>query len=196
VKPPRFDYARWRGTVPPAVLIGLGLLIFWSFVFGNKTLLYKDIGSDSVDLYYPFYVLLSDYVRQVGIFSWSFRLGMGQDLFPYMGTALLAPVVWLPKAAIAQALVYQHLLYVLSAGLLFWRFLRLRGLGVNGSLLGAMLLSFSGYMCMGSSWYLHAQEVVAFAFLLFAAEHGIGRGRWHCLALAMAVIAVLGPFHL
>jgi hypothetical protein len=44
----------------------VGLILFRDFVFGNRVLLYKDIGSDSLNVFYPNYVLRSDYLRQVG----------------------------------------------------------------------------------------------------------------------------------
>src|SRR6478672_2402222 len=149
--------ARTRRILEVA-LITLALIVVWvfiyqHFIFGDGTLLYKDVGVDSINIYYPRYVLVSDYIRDEGIPSWSFRVGMGQNIFPSLSALLISPVVWLAKGAIARALVYQHLLYVMLSGLLFARFLANRGLAFASCLLGALLLSFSAYMCMGSCWY-------------------------------------------
>src|SRR5436305_7824261 len=116
-------------TLPVTLIVGLcllivGGLIFRDFVFGEKLLLYKDIGSDSVNDTYPTFVHLSDYIRHHGLPSWSFSIGMGQSLFHFSGDLILEPVVWLPRQLIAYALVFQHLLKVLIAGLLFFRFLQ------------------------------------------------------------------------
>src|SRR5438270_3026399 len=184
-----------RMIITGLVLVILGIVVYQNFILGDNTLLYRDIGTDSINVFYPRYVLRSDYLREVGIFSWSFRVGMGQNIFPSLGNLLLVPVTWLPKAAIARAIVYQHLLYIVIAGLLFARFLALRGLALGGRLLGALLLSFSAYMCMGSCWYFHAYEVVCFTFLLLAAELAIGRGRWIWLILGVAAVGSLGAFH-
>jgi uncharacterized membrane protein YfhO len=183
------------GTVALALVV-LGLLLYRNFIFGDNTLLYRDMGGDSADIYYPYYIHISDYLRHEGLPSWSFCVGMGQSLFPYLGTVLVTPVVWLTKGAIAKALVYQHLVYLATSGILFGRFLAERGLTFASCLLGALLLSFSAYMCMGSCWYSHATEVVCFTFLLFAAEQAAGRGRWHYLVLAVAAIGFLSAFHL
>src|ERR1700730_13137736 len=173
-------WRRGRGFLGAAavvlVLMILALVVYWDFIVGNKTLLYKDIGSDSINISYPYYVLLSDYLRQVGIPSWSFEVGMGQNLFSYLGTVLVSPVTWLGKGMIAPALIDQHLLYVVIAGLLFARFLANRGLTFASCLLGAMSLCFSAYMCMGSCWYFHASELVCLTFVLFAAEAAAGQG--------------------
>ena len=186
----------FRTGVVVFALIVLWLVIYRDFIFGGKTLLYKDIGSDSITVSFPYYVLLSDYLREIGIPLWSFRVGMGQNIFPLVGTVLVSPVVWLPKGMIAQALVYQHLIYLAIAGVLFGSFLSLRGLNFAASLLGALLLSFPAYMCMGSCWYFHATEVVCFTFLLFATEQAVARGHWFYLALAVALVGLFSVFHL
>jgi hypothetical protein len=194
--PPFYGAELFRAGIVATALVAVGLALYRDFVFGDKTLLYKDTGSDSINISYPLYVLLSDYLRQVGIPSWSFRVGMGQSLFPNLGAVLLSPVVWLAKGAIARALAYQHLLYIAISGVVFARFLAGHGAKLASCLLGALLLSFSAYMCMGSCWTFHANEIVCFTFLLFAAEHAIGRGRWLYLVLAVAIVGLLGAFHL
>jgi uncharacterized membrane protein YfhO len=183
-------------VVVTLALVVLWLLVYEHFIFGGGTLLYKDVGVDSINIYYPRYVLVSDYIRDEGIPSWSFRVGMGQNIFSSLSALLISPVVWLAKEAIARALVYQHLLYVLLSGLLFALFLANRGLTFASCLLGALLLSFSAYMCMGSCWYFHADEVVCFTFLLFAAEQAASRGRWIYLVPAVTIVGFLGAFHL
>jgi len=187
----------FRTVFVTLALVVLWLLVYSHFIFGDGTLLYKDVGVDSINIYYPRYVLVSDYIRDEGIpFLWSFRVGMGQTIFPSLSALLITPVVWLAKGAIAKALVYQHLLYVVLAGLLFACFLMTRGLVFASCLLGALLLSFSAYMCMGSCWYFHANEVVCFTFLLFAAEQAATRGRWVYLVPAVTIVGFLGAFHL
>lgn len=177
-------------------LVVVGAAIFRDFLFGHAVLLYKDIGSDSLIDYYPWFVHFSDYIRNEGFPSWSFSVGMGQDIMYLAGYLLLDPVTWLPKGWIAPALVYQHLAKILVAGLLFFRFLRLRGLEPPASLLGSLLLCFSAYMTMGSCWYILADEVVCFTALLLAAEETINRGRWYLLTVAVGLVGFLGSFQL
>ena len=121
---------------------------------------------------------------------------MGQDLYYLTGYLILQPVTWLPRELIAPALVYQHLAKLLIAGLFFFRFLQLRGLPWPASLLGSLLLSGSGYMCMGSCWYTLADEVVCFAALLLATEKAVKLRNWAVLTLAVALVGMLRPFHL
>jgi uncharacterized membrane protein YfhO len=179
-----------------ATLLGVGLLVFRDFVFGNAILLFKDAGGDSVNWDYPIFSHFSDYLRFQGIPSWSFYCGMGQDLFYLVGFLILEPITWLPRDLIAPAVVFQHLAKVLLAGLFFFRFLQLRGLNLLSSILGSLLLCFSGYMCMATGWYLLADEVVCFTGILVAIESSLQGGRWLGLALAVALIGLIDAYHL
>src|SRR5438477_8851295 len=147
-------------------LLLVGAAIFRNFLFGDSVLLYTDIGSDSLNFSYPQFVHFSDYIRTEGFPSWSFCVGMGQDIFYLIGFFLLHPVAWLPRHLIAHALIYEHLAKSLIVGLSFSCFLHLRKLKLPASFLGALLLAFSAYMCMGSCWHGLSDEVVCFSILL------------------------------
>lgn len=188
--------ARSAILLPGLCLLLVGALIYREFLFGDAVLLYRDIGSDSFVLFYTEFIHLSNYVRSQGFPSWSFYVGMGQDLAYATGYLIWHPVSWLPSALIAPALAFQHLGKILVAGLFFCRFLQLRGLRSPAPLLGSLLLSFSAYMCIGSCWYPFADDVVCFAAILFGTEVAVQRGRWLVLALAVALVGMITPFHL
>jgi uncharacterized membrane protein YfhO len=182
--------------LPALSLLLVGAVIYWPFLFGDAVLLYKDVGNDSINSYYADFVNLSSYIRSQGFPSWSFCVGMGQDLAYATGYLIWEPVSWLSKELIAPALIFQHLGKILIAGLFFFRFLQLRGLPAPAPLLGSLLLSFSAYMCMGSCWYPLADEVVCFAGILLATERALLSGRWLMLALVVALIGMINPFFL
>ena len=186
----------WLQTsIVAASLLLIGAVIFREFLFGNHVLLYKDIGADSTNDTFPSFVHVSDYIRHHGFLSWSFGMGMGQSLVHLAGYLILDPVVWLDRDLIAPALVYQHLLKTVIAGVLFFGFLRVRGLTVGASWLGCAVFVFSSYMCMGSCWIVNADEVVTFAFFLFALETAHRRGRWICLPFATGLLGMVSVFH-
>jgi uncharacterized membrane protein YfhO len=187
----------WRGfLLAGLVLLCVGLAIFWRFVFGDGVLLYRDIGSDSLTSYYADFVHLSNYIRTDGFPSWSFHVGMGQDLAYATGFLFLEPVTWLPARFIAQALVFQHLVKVLVAGLLFFRFLQLQRAPTPVAVLGSLVIAFSAYMTMGSCCSLFQDEFLLFTALLLGAEVALRRGRWLLLVLSVALIGLINPFHL
>src|SRR2546423_1825490 len=195
--PPAGKPSSWRaGVALVLMLLSAGLAVFWPFIFGDGILLYRDIGSDSLKSYYSDFVHLSNYLRSDGFPSWSFHIGMGQDMAYATGFLFWEPVTWLPARFIAGALVYQHLLKVMIAGLLFFRFLQLRASPTAVALLGALLIALSSYMTLGSCWYLPAEELLAFTAILLGAESAIQRGRWLLLVLSIALVGMIIPFYL
>src|SRR2546423_250345 len=190
---PRFV---WKFVVVAMILLVVGVLIFSDFVFGARLLLYRESGGDSLNDVYPILVHLSDYVRSHGLPSWSFSVGMGQSIYYLVGELILEPVVWLPRHLIAPSLVYVHLTKVLIAGLVFWGFLRLRGVSFPASIVGTLGLAFSAHMCMGACWITSADDTLCFTCLLFAAEFAIVSGRWTLLPIAIALSGMVTVFHL
>ena len=178
------------------VLLGMGAVVFGPFLFGDKLLLYRDIGSDSVTSYYPDMMHLARYLREDGFPLWSFHAAMGQNLFQNIGAVILTPVVSFSPSKIAELLVYQHLFYVVGTGLLFYKFFELRGLDPRAGFVGAILLSFSAYLCMGSCWTICAEEVVCIALVLCSLELALVRGRWIYLPFAVAIFGLLTVFYL
>src|SRR5438045_9687469 len=85
----------FRTVFVTLALVVLWLLVYSHFIFCDGTLLYKDVGVDSINVYYPRYVLVSDYLRDEGIPSWSFRVVMGQTILSSLRALLIPPVVWL-----------------------------------------------------------------------------------------------------
>src|SRR3954470_20683479 len=196
MKPVKRAHKLGLGALIAGCLLLVGALIYRRFLFGDAVLLYKDIGSDSINDSYPWFVHYSDYLRNHGLPSWSFAVGMGQDIYHLAGYLLWYPIVWLPKHLIAHALVYQHLGKTLLAGGFFFAFLRLKRLAAPAALAGSLLLAFSAYMCMGSCWFILADEVVAFSLLLWAVETALVRGRWWVISIAVALIGLIDAFHL
>src|SRR3954463_13156193 len=70
-----------------ALLVACTMAVFHDFLLLNKTYLFKDIGSGSINAVHPHLVLLIAYLRESGIPFWSFRQGMGQNVFAPGGLA-------------------------------------------------------------------------------------------------------------
>src|SRR5690349_3032889 len=77
---------RWGVLLVGLSLLVVGVSIFSNYLLLDKVLLYTDVGADSVNDSYPYFVHLSDYIRREGLPSWSFCVGMGQSLFYLMGS--------------------------------------------------------------------------------------------------------------
>src|SRR5438445_7413078 len=114
-----FGRRLFRTVFVTLALVVLWLLVYSHFIFGDGTLLYKDVGVDSINIYYPRYVLVSDDIRDEGIPSWSFRAGMGQNIFSSLSELVITSFVLLDKEANARDMVYHILFSFMVVGLLY-----------------------------------------------------------------------------
>ncbi|HXG37239.1 MAG TPA: YfhO family protein [Bacteroidota bacterium] len=172
-----------------ACLLVILCIVYKDFLLGEKVLLYTDIGSDSVNGFYPNTVHVLDYLKTEGMPKWSFNRGMGQNIFP---GSLSDPSLWflslVGKENFAYGIVYVEVIKIILAGVLFFLFLRLLSLSPLTTVIGGLLYAFNGYFILGTSgWFNHSFEPLFAAGLLYAFELWFQRGRWWVLPIAFAV---------
>jgi len=171
------------------VLAAVALVVFRDFVLGQSTYLFKDIGSDTLNVFYPSLVLVAKLLRH-GLPGWSFAQGMGQDVFPNsVGDPFNDLLYLLGPDRLAYGIALAELLKLLMAGALFYVLLQLRGKTGFTSALGALGFAFCGSIIVGGTWYVFSTNVVQAAFLLVGFELLFQRrNRWlFPLSVAFAV---------
>ena len=183
------------------ILLGLlCALIFWvfhDFIFLNKVFLYKDIGSDSINGWYPDFYHISDYIRNFGgLPRWSFYAGMGQNI---SGLIIADPFTWLLYFAHADHIAYLagyiEALKLITAGVFFYLFLRQLNITAYAAITGALCFACCGFIVLGTCWYQHSAEACQAAFLLFSIEKLLHK-KWCYFPFAVALIGVTIPFNL
>ena len=185
----------------PGLLILLvlltGISVFHPYLTFKKLYLFKDIGSDTLNIVLPQYLHISDYLRTEGIPKWSFNQGMGQNIFPF-SLGLLFDVIpyLLGREFLVFGIVYGEFLKVLLAAVLFYLYLREIHVHPYASMVGGLCFAFSGFVILGGTWYVFSAEAVYAALLLFALERIIRRGSWMLLPFPIAWICAYQPFNL
>jgi len=180
-----------------SLLCLLSGIVYWDFLTFTHLYLYKDIGSDTVNGFYPLYVHLADYMRAEGWPGWSFNRGMGQNIFPHsIGDPFNLLVVMMGSEYIAYGLVYVQVLKVFLAGIIFYLYLRVLSLEPMAAIIGALFYAFSGFMILGGTWYIFSVDAVYFALLLYAFERYLKDRVWVYFALGVALVAAGMSFNL
>ena len=172
-------------------------IVYWDFLVFSKLLLYKDIGSDTLNVYYPKYIHLADYLRNEGWPGWSFSQGMGQNIFPHsIGNPFELILILTGSENLIYGIAYVEVLKIFLAALLFFLFLRTLDLLPVTAVLGGLLYAFSGFMILGGTWYVFSVDAVYFALLLYALERYFKDGSWHYLVIGIALVAANTSFNL
>lgn len=188
---------------PKAKWLALGLvflvafIVLKDFLLLNKIYQFRDIGSDSLNASWPWMAHSADYIAQYGIPSWSFNMGMGQDLISFSAydpfDYLLYPF---GKEKMIYLIAYKELVKILLAGFFFFRYLRLLNIANFSAAVGSLMFAFCGYMIVGSGWYLFSFEVMVAALLLYSFELLYQQNKWHWMAIPMFLVGLSRPFNL
>ncbi len=181
--------------------IALGLLmiiaaiVFKDFLLFDKIFLYKDIGSDSLNLSYPLLSHNIRYFSEHGFPSWSFEIGMGQNAFTF---ALYDPIDYLlyplGVETMRSLLGYKVVFEIILSGFVFYHYLRLLKISYLASITGSLMYAFSGFMIVSSCWFIFSVEVLTMSFILFGIEKLYQKNQFWILALPIAYIVISRPF--
>lgn len=126
-----------------------------------------------------------------------FTKGWVQTFFPafFNNPFHLLFLLFSPKS-IPYVILFIAIAKLYIAGYFFYRFLDFLDLSKLASISGSLMLTFSGFMILGGTWYLFSAEGMHFAILLFGIEHYLKRKRIPAFVLAVALIAAHQPFNL
>jgi len=175
------------------VTIITSLILFKDFVFGNRLLIFTDIGSDTYYSYYRFYYFLTENIQNLELPFWSFQMGMGTNVitlyqFLYDPFSLIYYVVGSDN--ISSAIVYT---FILKAALSSWFafiFFRYIGISVIPTVVCSFLFAFNGYSMLWGQHYFFGSSVVFLPLLLYALEKWLSEGKWLLLLCVLALLVL------
>jgi uncharacterized membrane protein YfhO len=174
----------------------VALIIFRDFLLFHKLFLYKDIGSDSVNESLPFITHSAHYLKNYGIFSWSFNIGMGADITPvacddpfnlFLYTARETDIAWL--------MGYKECIKVVLAGIVFYKYLETNGRSFYSSLIGALMFAFCGFIMVSSAWGFSSHALIA-SLILLGFERLFLLNKPLIIVTAFLLIGISGPFYI
>jgi len=178
-------------------LLLIGIIVFKDFIFGNKLYLYKDIGSDSININYPAFFHKLSYFKNFGVLKWSFYQGMGQNVFPQNFKDPFSIILLLFGARyLAYGIIYMEFAKIICAGLFFYLFLKKLSLSPFAVIIGGLLFAYSGFIVLGSCWNIFSLQAVYFALLLYSFERVYQNNQWILYTVAVSLIAVNQVFDL
>ena len=194
----KFDFLEKNGIlIASGALLAMLLVLFSQFVFGDRLMLFKDAGSDTIGGFWPLYEHYAHYFRTDGIPKWSFTQGIGTSVFPAFLGDVVADILYIIKPQnIPYAFAYIQMLKIFFAGLFFFLFLRKKGLSHYVSLIGAAMFSFSGFVTIGSTWHVFCSEAMNLALLLYGLELLRQNNNILVFPIAVALTAAINPVYL
>jgi uncharacterized membrane protein YfhO len=177
-----------------ALIIFIGIIAFRKYLTGEYLFFFKDIGSDSINQNYPGLVHKVTLLQESFFSKWSFYKGIGDSwvgnvtVEPYglfrnieeLICVKLSGVNSFVNGRFLRIFIYNFLL----SGIIFYFYLQSLSINKFSSVIGALLITFSGYMVVGSGWDF-ASHVFKAVFLLFAFEQLYIKKRWYFFPFAI-----------
>jgi len=184
-----------------AIAFGLTTLIaffiFKDYLLFKNVYLFRDIGSDTLNGLYPPMCNYENYIRQYGFPSWSFSYGMGQTILPlFLHDPFDIFLYLIGRDHFVYWIAYKEFAKVVLGGMIFFAYLRLIVKDGFTCVAGTLLFAFSGFMILGSGWYIFSFEAFNLALLLLAFEQLFQRGKWILFPIPIALIGISQPFNL
>ena len=160
-----------------------GLIIFREYISLQKLFLFVDIASDSLNIYYPRFVMLANAVWEEGFSTWSFQEGVGQTILPlYTG-----PFNWIyilaGKEQIPYLLFFVEYFKLGLSGVLFYNYLRIVHQSQAFSAVGAILYAYCASIMVNVAWLGPSHMAFSLALGLLIVELLFQKGKWALLPL-------------
>ncbi|MCX6250467.1 MAG: YfhO family protein [Bacteroidetes bacterium] len=187
-------YGLWIALGLVSLLI---LIIFNKFIAGNVYYLFKDIGSDSLNGWFPNIVTISKYLHTDGLPLWSHSTGMGQNIMAGSVTDPFTIIVYLfGKDNLESGVIWMEICKIFLTCFLMFLFLKLWKLTPGIIIIGSLLYCFGGFMIVGGGWYGFSTEAFYLVLLLFSFEKLYRNNEWYLFPLVIALIASNQPVSL
>jgi len=176
----------------------IGLIAFGKYITGEYLFFFKDIGSDSLNQDYPAIVQKIKLMKEGFFNTWSFGNGMGAPfdnktpVDPYTSVRFLEKQIgatifganYFISGRFLRVLIFSYLL----TGITFFLYLRTLSVEKFSAFIGALIISFSGYIVVGGSWGFSGHVLKA-VFLLFSFEQLFLKKRWYFFPLAILYLS-------
>lgn len=178
-----------------ALLVCVAGFVFWDFIILDKLYLFKDIGSDSINIFYPRYAM-STAISQHDLL-YTFRDGLGapvgqSEISSKILGWLTAPhsqltnwIVGLFTNESAYQMFFSQLTNIVLAAIVFYFYLKTLGVAKITNIAGGLMFAFCGVMILGSGWVYETKLLLYAAFMLFGLELMIKKKTWLVLPLAV-----------
>ncbi len=179
------------------LILILSIVVFRDYLFFRNLYLFKDIGSDSLNIVFPKFIHLADYLRNEGIPKWSFNQGMGQYIYPF---SLSDPFYWieyiLGRDYLAYGFAYVEVVKITLSSICVYFYLKYLGLYRYTLSIGVLLFCFSSFMVLGGGWWVFSTQAFHLSLLLLAFEKLFKQNSWWLFPIPILLIVSYQPFNL
>lgn len=181
------------------------ILIFGEFLCGHKFFMFDDVGSDTLNQYYPYYVSLISRIKDGTFGIWNSQHALGTSLvnnvsqtFDPFGLIVIIPGIIGGIETIKYMLVFMQIAKILASAYLCRVYLRLFNISDVAASLGAYLYAFNGYLMLWGQHYIMGTGSVYLVLILFFLEKSIRERdyRWKASLSVVVMVSMIYSYYI
>ncbi|MDO4343698.1 MAG: YfhO family protein [Eubacteriales bacterium] len=176
------------------------LLIFHSYILGNETFVFSDVGSDTKEQYVMHFNSIVNGIRSGSFSLWDFSNGFGVNRFVQSLTSPLLLLFYGVGAlfgpeAISTSMVWLIILEVMLAGTTCYFFLSEFELKEKYKLAACLMYGLNGFLMVWGQHYQMGNHTVFLPLLLMCIEKAL-RNRRACFGVALtSALLILSGYY-
>lgn len=186
-----------KGAMPILLMVGaVGFVtvgVLGQFLFGEKLLIFTDIGSDTYFSYYAFYYFLTNYLTNFQLPLWSFKLGAGTSvlsLYQFLYDPFSVIFYLRGTENISRSIAWVFVLKTFCAAAFTYIYLRYLGVGIYARIVASILFAFNGFLMVWGQHYFLASWVIFLPLFLYTIEIWLKTNKWLFMALCVSFMAL------
>lgn len=183
----------WDICILTVILFGIAAVIYRRYLFGDMTYIFRDVGSDTFNQYWPVTEQFIRKLREGSLSFWLFDMGLGTttvSILDYVFDPFTFLLIFFPNGKIAFGLIWIAVLKILAAGILFYFFAREAGLSRFSSVIGSICWAFCGYLVLWGQHYFFATAIPGFTLVMLGMMYYRRRGSGKLLILGLVMQAM------
>ena len=158
------------------MVLGTAAVVYYPFLFQNQIFIYNDIGSDTQNVYYPFFASLLRKLSNGDFSMMDFTHGLGTSILsrPADSASLFTYLQFLLGASgLKYALVYVHILKIVLAAYVCYLFLDNFDFSKLAKVIAAYAYAFNGFTVLWGQHYFFAAASLYIVLVLLGVEKTI-----------------------
>ncbi len=156
-----------------ALMAFSAVIVFSPFIFGGKAYIYSDIGRDTYDVYYPFFMSLLNKIQAHDFSFWNFEMGFGANVLSRqadIGSIFTYITLLFGKENFKYALAYVQILKIFLSGYFCWIYLSNFDFDSKAKVTASYIFAFNGFTVLWGQHYFFATACLDAVLVLCAIE--------------------------
>lgn len=173
-------------------------VIYFPFIFKGEVFIYSDIGADTENVYYPFFSLMFDKIKNLDFSFWTFEYGLGTSILSRQADtfSIFTYLLFIfGKENIKYSLIYVHMFKMLISGIIAYKYLSCFSYGNTAKVIAAYLYAFNGFVMLWGQHYFFSTASVCIILIFLAIEKVLKSDKYPlCLIFAIACVLIFSYY--